>query len=378
MSWFFRSFAFLLLCVLPAAAQQRPDAATAFARAGHLRHGVNLSHWFSQNSWDYSAHHTETETTPDDLALIAHLGFDHVRLSVDAAPLEADPRGPEGMNAAFLDRLDRAVDQALAQGLAVQLDLHPESSFKQPLRSSDDAVDRFVMLWRRLAAHYSDRDPERLFFEILNEPEVNDAYRWAGIQARAAAAIRQAAPRQTLIATGANYSNLTDLLALQPLADGNVIYTFHFYEPHEFTHQGANWGSSWWIYESKIPYPPDEALMRDRLSQIPDPVYRSYLENYWLNGWNAHRIRLLIDEAADWARSNQVPLICNEFGVYRRAVDPESRLRWLRDVRTALEADGIGWSMWDFHGDFGVVTSGHGATARVDRATQEALGVAEK
>jgi len=23
------------------------------------------------------------------------------------------------------------------------------------------------------------------------------------------------------------------------------------------------------------------------------------------------------------------------------------------DVRTALEADGIGWAMWDYHGDFG-------------------------
>ena len=62
------------------------------------------------------------------------------------------------------------------------------------------------MLWRELAAHYANRDPERVFFEILDEPEVSDPYRWAGIQERLAAAIREAAPRNTIIATGPNYS----------------------------------------------------------------------------------------------------------------------------------------------------------------------------
>jgi len=88
----------------------------------------------------------------------------------------------------------------LADGLAVEIDLHPESGFKQQLLSNDDAVDRLTLLWRRLATHYATRDPERVFFEILNEPEVNDPYRWAGIQARLAAAIRESAPRNTLIA----------------------------------------------------------------------------------------------------------------------------------------------------------------------------------
>jgi len=70
---------------------------------------------------------------------------------------------------------------------------------------------------RRLAAHFAARDPDRVFFEILNEPEVNDAYRWAGIQARVAAAIREVAPRNTIIATGPNYSDIVDLLTQHPL-----------------------------------------------------------------------------------------------------------------------------------------------------------------
>ena len=99
------------------------------------------------------------------------------------------------------------------------------------------------MLWRKLAAHYAARDPERVFFEIMNEPEVNDPYRWAGIQARVAAAIREVAPKNTHHRHRRRTTpTLHDLLTQQPLADGNVIYNFHFYDPHEFTHQGANWG----------------------------------------------------------------------------------------------------------------------------------------
>lgn len=369
-------FALILSLGLPAAAQERGAALqTAFARARHLQRGVNASEWFAQSPNDYSAARTNRYTDARDIALMAHLGFDNVRLSVDAAPLEQYPHGADGLNTDFLGRLDRAVDAILANGMAVQIDLHPEDSYKQQLRSGDYAVDQLTMLWRRLAAHYANRDPERVFFEILNEPEVNDPYRWAGIQARLAAAIRQVAPRNTIIATGANYSNLEDLLALQPLADGNVIYTFHFYEPHEFTHQGANWGLSWWSYTHGIPYPPDDSKMQALLLEVPDAANRYALENYWLGHWDAHRIRLMIDAAAAWGHEHNVPLICNEFGAYKNASDPTSRANWLRDVRTAFEADGIGWALWDYRGGFGVVSKQDGQPAQVDGSVAGALGL---
>ena len=313
-----RCLVVLLALALPAAAQDRAAGLqAAFARAQHLRHGINASEWFAQSANDYSAARTNRYTDAQDIALMARLGFDHVRLSIDAVPLEQLPLGKEGLNADFLARLDRAVDTMLANGLAVEIDLHPEDSFKQQLRSNDDAVDRLTLLWRRLAAHYATRDPERVFFEILNEPEVNDPYRWAGIQARLAAAIRDSAPQNTIIATGANYSGIPDLLTLHPLNDGNVIYTFHFYNPTEFTHQGASWGPAWWIYTHGVPYPATESSMPEILKQVPDAANRYQLEAYWLDHWDAHRIRLLIDEAAAWGRENHVPLICNEFGAYR-------------------------------------------------------------
>jgi hypothetical protein len=157
-----------------------------------------------------------------------------------------------------------------------------------------------------------------------------------------------------------------------------VIYNFHFYDPHTFTHQGASWGQTWWSYEHGIPYPAMESSMEALVKEIPDPANRYELELYWLDHWDAHRIRLLIDEAAAWGKSNNVPLICNEFGALREVTQPASRNAWIHDVRTALEADAIGWAMWDYHGNFGVVVRPNDQPAQPDPATVEALGLAKK
>jgi hypothetical protein len=115
--------------------------------------------------------------------------------------------------------------------------------------------------------------------------------------------------------------------------------------------------------------------MREILEQVPDAANRFELENYWLDQWNAHRIRLSIDQAAAWGQQHHVPLLCNEFGVYREYSDAGSRMNWIRDVRTALEADGIGWTMWDYRGGFGVVWKEDGQPAKVDAAVVDALGL---
>jgi len=348
---------------------------TAFARVQHLKHGINASEWFAQSASDYSAARTNRYIDAQDIALMARLGFDNVRLSIDPVPLELGPLGKEGFNIDFLGRLDKVVDTILADGMAVQIDIHPEPGYKQQLRTSDAAVDRLTSLWRRLAVHYATRDPEMVFYEIMNEPEVSDRYRWAGMQEHMAAAIREVAPRNTIIATGPNDSGIQDLLTLNPLLDGNVIYTFHVYNPLQFTHQGASWAPPWMSYTHGIPYPATESSMQELLKQVPDANDRLDLESYWLDRWDAHRVRLFVDEAAAWSQANHVPLICNEFGVYRVYADAASRMNWIRDVRTAFEADGIGWTMWDYRGGFGVVWKEDGQPAKVDQAVVEALGL---
>jgi aryl-phospho-beta-D-glucosidase BglC (GH1 family) len=345
----------------------------AFSRSQHLRHGINASEWFAQKPDHYSATETGSYTDDADIALMAQTGFDSVRLSIDAWPLEKGLFEHDDSN--FVGRLDHAVDQMLAKGMAVQIDIHPESDYKKKVSTTGEGVDRFLMLWRKLAAHYADRNPDLIFYEIMNEPEERDAYRWAGVQARAAAAIRSVAPKNTIIATGPNWSSIADLMTQEPLADGNVIYTFHFYEPHEFTHQGASWGAAYWIYTHDIPYPPTGESLHSSLAQVPDSANRYAFEHYWLDHWGGHRIKLQIDAAAAWGKQHGVPLLCNEFGVYRRVTPKDSRMRWIHDVRSALEADGIGWTMWDYRGGFGVVWKEDGKPAKVDDQVVEALGL---
>ncbi|MDQ3920565.1 MAG: glycoside hydrolase family 5 protein, partial [Acidobacteriota bacterium] len=360
----------------PARADEGP-ARVAWARAAHLRRGINLSHWFAQSpSGDYSENHLRTHTTERDINLIKSLGFDHVRFTFEPAPL-FDEAHPSDLNADYLRRLDSALDMLLASGLSVVFDVHPSDDFKTRLRTDDRHVEAFAEFWRALARHLSARDPERLFLEILNEPMVEDAYRWMGIQARVAAAIRDAAPRHTIIAAGPRWSSVEELLRIEPLADPNVIYNFHLYDPHTFTHQGATWGADFWPYLKGIPYPSTPEAVAGLLTSVENESARRALKAYGEERWNAGRIERMVALADGWARKRGVPLTCNEFGVYRAFAPSDARLRWIEDVRAALERHRIGWTMWDYAGGFGVAVRKDGR-AEIDPRTVAALGLSGK
>lgn len=364
----------LLLLTTQFSAQSLPTSSVPELRLNHLRHGINLSEWFAQvyDPKGYTKEHFQSWTTAQDIALIKAMGFDHVRLSVNPEPMFRRNHADE-IPSDYLAYVDDAVKMILDQGLAVILDVHPESDFKAKL-SQDDFVEQFADYWRALARHYSAFDPDHLFFEILNEPEMSDRYRWYGIQAKLAAAIREAAPRHTIIATGALWSADDQLLFLEPLRDTNVIYSFHFYEPHVFTHQGATWGVNHWHFLKGLPYPSDPQSAQKVAALEPDPLNRLYVARYGMDRWNSDRIGAEISQVSQWAKLKGVPVICNEFGVFRKNADPNDRVAWLRDVRTSLENHGIGWTMWDYSGSFGVVTKQNGKSAP-DELTLKALGL---
>jgi endoglucanase len=353
-----------------------PDAGTARRHAAHLQHGINLSEWFAQvyDAKGYTKEHLEAWTTAQDIALIKAMGFDHVRLSVNPQPMwrrgQAD-RIPEE----YLGYLDRAVQMILGQGLAVIIDIHPESDFKQKLAADDGFVEQFADYWRALARHYAGTSPEMVSFEILNEPEFHDRFRWQGVQAKLAGAIREGAPQHTIIATGAYWSSESELLFFDPLRDSNVIYNFHFYEPHIFTHQGATWSTNYVHYLKELPYPSTPENVQAAAGLIPDAMNRLQAIHYGLDRWNAARVDAEIGQVAAWAKRWNVPVTCNEFGVYRKAARPEDRAAWITDVRTTLEKYGVGWTMWDYSGGFGVVTKQEGHAASADAVTVRALGL---
>src|ERR1700704_2798112 len=285
-------------------------------RAEKLKRGINASEWFAQvyDKRGYTPEHFQAWTTADDIALIKSMGFDHVRLSVNPQPMFRE-REPNKIPPEYLGYLDAAVKMILDHGLAVVIDLHPESDFKVRLAKDDEFVEQFADFWRALAQHYSTWDADRVFLEILNEPEFTDRYRWLGVQVKLAAAIREGAPAHTIIAAGARWSDDDELVSQEPLHDSNIIYNFHFYEPHIFTHQGATWGAYYWHWLRGLHYPssPENAAQVGML--VPEPRDRMQVIRYGQDHWDASRIEAEINQAADWAKRRNVPLICNEFGV---------------------------------------------------------------
>src|SRR5271166_1723657 len=300
----------------------------AFTRAEKLKRGINASQWFAQvyDKRGYTPEHFQSWTTPEDIALIKSMGFDHVRLSVNPQPM-FNEHEPNKIPSEYLASLDMAVKMVLDHRLAIVIDVHPDSDFKARLAKDDDFVERFADFWRMVARHYSSApwDSERVFFEILNEPEMHDAYRWYGVEAKLAAAIRQAAPLNTIIAAGAKWDDNDDLIFLEPLRDPNVIYVFHFYEPHIFTHQGATWSAYYWSWIKGLHYPSSTENAAQVAATIPEPLDQLYVIRYGEDHWDASRIDSEINQAADWAKRNGAPLICNEFGAYRLGVQPQDR-----------------------------------------------------
>lgn len=351
---------------------QQPNS-LAFERAQHLRHGINTSMWFAQAPDDnYSVERLKTYTTPADIALIEKMGFDHGRLSIDAGPLVAWEHA--GTETPFMTELDSAVKDMLDHHLSVIIDIHPSSEYKATLFQGSEGVNEFAALWRKLAAHFAPVDPEHIFFEIMNEPEQNDPYRWQGIQATIVQAIRETAPANTIIASGAHWSGLSDLLVLEPLDDNNIIYTFHDYEPFPFTHQGATWTDPRVRPERGIPYPSTPEGVAPKLDQEPTLAAQYFLDEYGEARWDAARVENSIEFAAKWSTMHHAPVYCGEFGVLRTYAPPAARAQWLHDMRVALEKNHIGWAMWDYKGGFNVVNENNGV-ASPDPAIVEALGL---
>ncbi len=327
-------------------------------RLDKLSQGVNLARWFAQTELTHETF--QNKITPDDVQMIRELGFNHVRLPLDPEIL-FDEAQPTRLNAENLPYVDAALDMILESGLAVIVDFHPLPRFKSRLYSDIGFADAVTQFWGALASHLSERDPDYVFLEVMNEPATEDPQDWYVIQERLLAAMRASAPENTLIASANqrvsdNWSPIFALEQLTPVDDANVVYNFHFYEPKHFTHQGASWGWDALAHYANVPFPVTPETVEPLLASIEDAAAKQYLQNYGEYRWNIERLDELIRRAADWGRSHHVPVSCNEFGVYRRVAPRADRLKWIAGVRSLLESYSMGWAMWSYDDGFGMIT----------------------
>lgn len=174
-----------------------------------------------------------------DFAIIKAGGFDSIRLPVRWSA-HAATSAPYTIDPAFLARVAHLVDTASAAGLNVMLNMHHyDELFADPAAHAD----RFAGLWRQIAAEFADA-PDGVWFELLNEPhdELRDANLLA-ILTPALAQVRATNLVRPVVIGGQNYSGIDSLSTLPMPDDPNVVPTFHYYDPFDFTHQGASWVS---------------------------------------------------------------------------------------------------------------------------------------
>jgi endoglucanase len=281
-----------------------------------MRRGVNLGNALEapvEGEWGY-------RIEDDHLAAIADAGFDGVRL-----PVRWDAHANEhgSLMQVVVDRVVSIIQTCVALDLTVQLDCHHyDALIADPARERE----RFLGIWHILAAGLRDM-PASLIFEPLNEPNGPHLSGAAltDLQRDVVAVIRRSCPDRLIVLGPGNWQNIDALRDWRPPEGENIAVSVHYYEPHAFTHQGAEWLG-------------DDAPTFDR---------------DWGAGADRTQIRQHMGAAARWGREHGYAMQLGEFGV-NSAVPVQQRAAWTRAVREACEAEGMGWCVWDFAGAFPV------------------------
>lgn len=257
-------------------------------------------------------------------------GFRSVRLPVRWSN-HAAVTAPYTIEPAFMARVEAAVQQLLARGFHVVLNMHHyrqlDGDALDPgdLRVAEGEVDaRFLRLWAQIAPRFQHYGPQ-LLLELYNEPHGRlDGEPWNRLAAQALAVVRQSHPTRPVIIGPTHWNNASDLPLLRLPADRQLILTVHNYAPFNFTHQGAEW------IQPVLPLG----------LRCCDAAQRAELE-----------APLIAAEA--WAKARGLPVYLGEFGAIGLA-DEASRVSFTRAMRDAAEARGMSWAYWEMAADFGV------------------------
>ncbi len=307
---------------IPATPSATPGPAAfpdVFAAVRALARGVNMGNALdapNEGEWGVTIKEEYFER-------IKQAGFNAVRVPVRWST-HALTEAPYTINAGFFTRLDQVIGWALDQDLIVVLNIH---HYEEMAVRPADHEQRFLALWKQIAEHYKDY-PASLFFEPLNEPNgAMTASIWNRFVNEALAVIRNTNLERIVVIGGVNWNAYDQLQNLElPRNDHHIISTYHYYNPFQFTHQGAEWvnGSGAWLGTA---WDATDAQKAEITAQF--------------------------DSVAFWAKTHNVPVYMGEFGAYSKA-DMASRARWTSFVSREAEAHGFAWAYWEFCSGFGV------------------------
>ena len=318
--------------------------ALAFRRAASLNNGISFS-WLEQ-TWNKNPL-SQGAIKDADFALLKRLGFRSIRLPIAFTYFET-AHIPTGE---ILGYIDKVVKQCHRYGFKLVLDYHYGNLNDT---NSNAETLKIINLWAKLAKRYANVSADDLFFELYNEPPHMSPDVWKIVAYNVVTALRKVDKTRTLIIGASNYNSIYELSRFVRLADENIIYTFHFYEPFFFTHQGASWvGNQVATTGVSFPYSAENFPVLDpRAKGTPG---ESNHEMYRRDG-NEQSVNDKLQIVKAWGDKYDVPIICGEYGVYNKYADLGSRCRYIKAVRVALKKLGIPGMLWDYNGSFSIFT----------------------
>ena len=280
-----------------------------------------------------------------DFEKAASWGIDHIRLPVDWQVFQRE-------DGTFIESgfayVDNAILWAKKYKLNLILDLHKTLGYsfdagedKNNFFANEKLHAHFYALWEEFSKRYVKYE-DMLAFELLNEvTEKEYLPAWKRVSRACVRRIRALAPEMYVLLGSYCWNSARTLPELDPPYDDHVIYNFHFYEPHTFTHQGA-----YWMDESF-----DKAR---RVSYAESGVSEAWIEDF-------------LAPAFEKAAQEGCELYCGEYGVID-VVPPEEALGWFRDLHAVFERHGVARSLWSYKQmDFGL------SDARLDGVRDELL-----
>ena len=251
-----------------------------------------------------------------DFQALKRAGFDTVRVPIK---FSAHTGGytPYDISPDLFKRVDEVIDWAIIEGLQVIIDVH---HYEELMSNPYAHEKRLEAMWKQIAYRYATA-PDNLMFELINEP--NDKMTIAKTDAlnqRLLRIVREHNPRRWVIIGSAGWGGMDALLDSNPPREPFVMTTFHYYDPFEFTHQGATW-----ITHANYPV----GVKWTGLSHEQAAIRRD------------------LDKAAAWRDKTGLPMLLGEFGAIGKA-DNVSRAAWAEVVRVESENRNIGWCYWEW------------------------------
>lgn len=310
--------------------------------------GVNLTNWFQANS---PRQIQFTKYTKQDFIRIKSLGCDVIRLPIN---LHFMTNGTPDyvIDPLFFEFLDQAVDWAEELQIHLLLDNH---SFDPNVDTQPSIEVVLLKVWSQMASHYKTRS-NYVYYEILNEPHGITTAVWCQIQQKVIDAIRTVDTKHAIVVGPSGYNSYNELANMPVYTDTNLIYTFHFYDPFVFTHQGATW-TSYMQDIAGVPFPYYASGMPTTPASAKGTWVESSLNNYKNDG-SVAKVKQWLEVAINFKTSRNVRLFCGEFGVYIPNSPHADRVYWYDVVRKYLEEKGIAWTTWDYQGGFGLFEKG--------------------